>query len=111
MIKELDQIKVLNVVDELKDIIHMISGMEKEVMDIDRRLISYGLDSILLLTLSKQINSTYKLLIPLDVFFTTLNTLRLVAEHIVVNGVIEQTEVVKETETEQYITVTGKQLP
>lgn len=101
MIKELDQTKVLSVADELKDIIHMISGMEKEVMDIDRRLISYGLDSILLLTLSKQIDSIYKVLIPLDVFFTTLNTLRLLAEHIAMNRVTEQTQEVTEAETEQ----------
>ncbi|MBE5991810.1 MAG: aminotransferase class III-fold pyridoxal phosphate-dependent enzyme [Paenibacillaceae bacterium] len=102
MIKELEQTEVLKVADELKDIIHMISGMEKEAMDIDRRLISYGLDSILLLTLSKQIDSIYQLVIPLDIFFTTLNTLRLVAEHIVINSsmVQEETQEIDSVESE-----------
>ncbi len=89
---EVDETRVLKVIEELKEIIHMISSMEKEAMDIDKKLISYGLDSILLLTLAKQLASKYKTEIPLDVFFTTLNTLRLIAEYIADNGVVESME-------------------
>ncbi len=82
---EVDETRVLKVTEELKEMIHMISGMEKEEMDADRKLISFGLDSILLLTLSKQLTSKYRIQIPLDVFFTTLNTLHLIAEYIADN--------------------------
>lgn len=94
----LDETKVMKVTEELKEIVRMISGMEKEEMDENRRLISYGLDSILLLTLAKQIFSKYKVEIPLDVFFTTLNTLHLIADYIAENGVVE---VMREKETQE----------
>ena len=91
-----DKIRVLKVTDELKEIVHMISGMEKEEMDENKKLISYGLDSILLLTLAKQLFSKYRVEIPLDVFFTTLNTLHVIAEYIAEHGVVED---VQEEET------------
>ena len=98
MNKALDETIVFQVIEELKDIVHMISGMEKEDMDEDRKLISYGLDSILLLTLAKQLHSKYQVEIPLDVFFTTLNTLHLIAEYIAEHGVVEE---VQEEETQE----------
>lgn len=100
-----ERTKVIKVTEELKDIVHMISGMEKEDMDENRRLISYGLDSILLLTLSKQIYSKYKVEIPLDVFFTTLNTLHLIADYITENGDVEivpKKETREEVRSESY---------
>lgn len=88
----IDEKKFFHVLDELRDIIHMISGMEKEDMEEDKKLISYGVDSILLLTLSRQIDSKYHVQISLDVFFTTLNTLRLIAEYIAENGEVQLAE-------------------
>ena len=93
-----DNTRVLQVTEELKDIIHMISGMEIEDMDEDRKLISYGLDSILLLTLGKQLHSKYQVELPLDVFFTTLNTLHLIAEYVAEHGFVEE---VQEEETQE----------
>ncbi|MDF2801025.1 MAG: hypothetical protein K0S61_928 [Anaerocolumna sp.] len=87
---EVDEIRILKITEELKEIIHMISGMEKDEMDADRKLISFGLDSILLLTLSKQLTSKYQIQIPLDIFFTTLNTLHLIAEYITENVVSKE---------------------
>ena len=58
----------------------------------NKKLISYGLDSILLLTLAKQLFSKYQVEIPLDVFFTTLNTLHLIAEYIAEHGVVEDVQ-------------------
>lgn len=99
----LDNTTVLKVTDELKEIVHMISGMEKEEMDENKKLISYGLDSILLLTLAKQLFSKYRVEIPLDVFFTTLNTLHVIAEYIAEHGVVEdvQEEEIREEETQE----------
>lgn len=85
----LDETKTMIVIEELKEIVHIISAMEKEEIDEKKRLISYGLDSILLLTLAKQIHAKYKVEIPLDVFFTTLNTLQLIADYIAENGIVE----------------------
>ncbi|MET7018856.1 aminotransferase class III-fold pyridoxal phosphate-dependent enzyme [Bacillus mycoides] len=87
-----EETTVLKVTDELKDIVHMISGMEKEEMDENKNLISYGLDSILLMTLAKQLHTKYYVEIPLDVFFTTLNTLQLVAEYIAEHGVVSDVQ-------------------
>ncbi|MBP3971175.1 hypothetical protein C3496_24870 [Bacillus anthracis] len=87
-----EETTILKVTDELKDIVHMISGMEKEEMDENKNLISYGLDSILLMTLAKQLHAKYHVEISLDVFFTTLNTLQLVAEHIAEHGVVSDVQ-------------------
>lgn len=84
----MNKAKTERVVEELKDIVHRVSGMDKEDMDTEVKLIAYGLDSMLLLTISKHIYNDYQVQIPLEVFFTTLNTLQLVAEHIIENGVI-----------------------
>ncbi len=99
----LDNTTVLKVTDELKEIVHMVSGMEIEEMDENKKLISYGLDSILLLTLAKQLFSKYRVEIPLDVFFTTLNTLHVIAEYIAEHGVVEdvQEEEIREEETQE----------
>lgn len=91
--------RVKRVVSELKEIVNLISGMDIEDMDENKKLISYGLDSILLLTLAKQLAAKYALEIPLDVFFTTLNTLYLIAEYIEENcdlDLKEESESVKE---------------
>ncbi len=87
------ELKIEKVVLELKEIVHLVSGMDIESMNENKRLITFGLDSILLLTLGKQLAAKYGLEISLDRFFTTLNTLHLVAEYIVENCDLEETDV------------------
>ncbi len=77
------QKRIYAIIEQLKDVIHGISGMEIEDMDADEQLLTYGLDSMLLLKMARQIDENFEVEIPLDVFFTTLNTLQLVACHIV----------------------------
>lgn len=82
----------LQVVQELKDLIHMITGMEQDEIENDRELFSFGFDSLLLMTLGKQISEKYRLEIPLDVFFTTLNTLDKISDYIVENTELPEVE-------------------
>ena len=98
MSTEIKEERVTKVVAELKEIVNLISGMNVEDMDENKKLISYGLDSILLLTLAKQLAAKYGLEIPLDVFFTTLNTLQIIAEYIAENteDVVEEVEEITE---------------
>lgn len=92
MVVEFDKKNILKITDELKDIVSRISGINQSEMELERKLISYGLDSLLLMALAKQIDIKYKLQIPLNLFFSTLNTLDLLVEYIAENGHLEETE-------------------
>lgn len=92
----------IQVIQELKDLIHMITGMDQDEIENDRELFSFGFDSLLLMTLGKQISEKYRLEIPLDVFFTTLNTLDKISDYIVEN--IEVPEVEKPVMAKEEVT-------
>lgn len=76
--------------NELKNMVHVIAGMELDEIDSEKELFAFGLDSLLLMTLGKQITEKYNMEIPLDVFFTSLNTIDKIAEYIADNTTVEE---------------------
>lgn len=82
---------VLSRVDtEIKELISMIAGIEADEIETDKELFSLGFDSLLMMTLGKQISKKYHVEIPINEFFTSVNTLQKIEEYIVKNGDIEQ---------------------
>lgn len=68
--------------DSIIEIVHMITGMEKEDIELDRELIAFGFDSLLMASLGKQLEQKYKYEISMDKLFTTYNTLEKIATNI-----------------------------
>lgn len=90
---------------ELLYMIQQIAGLEENEIETDKELFSFGLDSLLLMTFGKQIVSKYGLDIPLNLFFTTLNTIDKIATYIYENceePVNEEPHEISKTVIEEY---------
>ncbi len=77
--------------------IKMITGNDLEDIRTDQDLFSLGLDSLMLLSLGKKIESSFEVEIPMDIFFTELNTIDALAEYLAENQADMPEEVPAET--------------
>lgn len=73
------------VLDDIIGTVHALTGIDKDDIDPNRELVSYGFDSLLLASLGKQLETKYGLVVSMDKLFTSLNTLERISEHIVEN--------------------------
>ncbi len=89
--------KVNRVKEKILNDIKMITGNDVEDIRTDQELFSLGLDSIMLLTLGKKIESSFNLEIPMEIFFTELNTIDALAEYLAKNQADMPEEVPAET--------------
>ncbi len=89
--------KVNRVKEKILNDIKMITGNNVEDIRTDQELFSLGLDSIMLLTLGKKIESSFNLEIPMEVFFTELNTIDALAEYLAENQADMPEEALAET--------------
>ncbi|MCP5049538.1 MAG: acyltransferase domain-containing protein, partial [bacterium] len=67
---------------QLKEMIHLISGIEPRDQDIDTDLFSLGLDSLMLTNLRRKINGAFNVDITLNEFFMDLTTLNKIGGYI-----------------------------
>lgn len=74
-----------NIKNQIKEIMHTLTSLDFADIQFDKVLFSFGFDSLMLVSLGKQINEKFKLDISLDLFFTTLNTLDKIAEFVLEN--------------------------
>lgn len=71
-----------NVKDDLFEVVNMVTGMDVEELDPDSDLFSFGLDSLSLMALGKQISKKFNVEISLEELATKYNTLNLMAEYL-----------------------------
>jgi amino acid adenylation domain-containing protein len=88
-----EQSKYDAVLSELVNIVHMITGLDRAMMEPEKELFAYGFDSLLLASLGKQLSLKFHLEASLDQFFMSLNTLEKIAQYIVGNCEFELDEV------------------
>lgn len=74
-----------NVLKDIIDTVHALTGIDRDDIDKDEELISYGFDSLLLASLGKQIENKFGFQMSMDKLFTSLNTLDKISAKIVEN--------------------------
>ena len=89
-----DQNKVDKTKEKLLSSIKMITGNDIDDIRTDHDLFTLGLDSLMILSLGKKIESSFGVEIPMDVFFTELNTIDALAKYLADN----QADVTEETD-------------
>ena len=94
-----DQNKVDKTKEKLLSSIKMITGNDIDDIRTDYDLFTLGLDSLMILSLGKKIESSFGVEIPMDVFFTELNTIDALAKYLADN----QADIPKEPEIVQSV--------
>ncbi|MBQ9894376.1 MAG: amino acid adenylation domain-containing protein [Ruminococcus sp.] len=93
--------KVNRVKENLLNEIKRVTGNDIEDIRTDQDMFSLGLDSLMLLSLGKQIESSFGVEIPMDTFFTELNTIDALAEYLAENQMEMPEEDTAETDPVQ----------
>ncbi len=68
--------------NKLRELISQVTGVSKETITDELNLFALGVDSLMLVQLSKRINAQYQVMIPVNVFFTTLHTINAILEYV-----------------------------
>ncbi|WP_026906947.1 hybrid non-ribosomal peptide synthetase/type I polyketide synthase [Paucisalibacillus globulus] len=84
---QLDKIKL-----EIKEMIRVLTWLELDEIEDDLNLFMLGFDSLVLVSLNKQIDSKYHVNISLNDFFTNLDTVEKIASYIVDHADISLTD-------------------
>lgn len=92
-----------NVMNQLFEVVNMVTGMDAEELDLDADLFSFGLDSLSLMALGKQIGKKFNIDISLEELVTKYNTLSLIGDYL--NEIIDLPEVegIKEETSEEQV--------
>lgn len=68
--------------EELCNIIAELTGISENKIEYDIDLISYGFDSLMLMQFSEKLKNNYHVEIPIDSFFSTLNTIKSIGDYL-----------------------------
>lgn len=70
------------IMDKLFEVVNMVTGMDVEELDLDGDLFSFGLDSLSLMALGKQIGKKFDVDLSLEDLVTEYNTLNLMGDYL-----------------------------
>ena len=97
------------VLDDLKGMIQLAAGLEFNEIKDDAELFEFGLDSLIMMSLSKQITTKYRIEIAIDQLFTSLNTLEKLAAYISDNSPVIPENIIEDDAS--LVELTNEQLP
>ncbi|MEE4562234.1 aminotransferase class III-fold pyridoxal phosphate-dependent enzyme [Paenibacillus polymyxa] len=89
MKKVMKKMEVVELQNKLQLVVSKIFGVAQESVPIGDDLLKFGFDSITIVQLKRELQTMYGVDIPLDAFFTELNTIEKLSEHIAPKVVVE----------------------